>query len=355
MHSFSKDPDKVLQDAIRKGYSRVRFQQGKPLLDRELNLLGDLSSPQRIAGQYIGSGVPAGSDGFAIDDLNVAGSDFSIKAGNCLVNGEEVDLADKTSYRKQPHREKVGKFPEQAFNVYLRIFPTEITDTEDADLKNTGDVGFVTAIREKTDWEVLVSAAPINQPDHYLLATIDPTANKVTDRRRRGLTVAALLDEHNNTRGDVASLGARLNTSLTADGKLKGNTVSNAQIVKDSVDKDKLAAKSVSIAKMSATLVVEGEFSVAAAPGPGQVGERVVNIEATETHAFYLISVRQIAPRTAALPQSFLQNVTWVCRNQVIKLPNNPKFIQANVLVIQNSSTTDGMTVACKVYRIDEI
>jgi len=63
MHSFSIDPSQVLKDATKKGYSRVRFQQGKPLLDRELNLLGDLSNPQRIAEPYIGSGVPAGSDG----------------------------------------------------------------------------------------------------------------------------------------------------------------------------------------------------------------------------------------------------------------------------------------------------
>jgi hypothetical protein len=63
MHSFSKDPKQVLLDANTKGYSRVRFQQGKPLLDRELNLLGDLAHPARIAEPYIGSGVPAAAMG----------------------------------------------------------------------------------------------------------------------------------------------------------------------------------------------------------------------------------------------------------------------------------------------------
>jgi len=37
----------------------VRFQQGRPALDRELNLAADLASPQRLAARYLGNGLPA--------------------------------------------------------------------------------------------------------------------------------------------------------------------------------------------------------------------------------------------------------------------------------------------------------
>src|SRR5437588_927980 len=140
MNSFSKDPKQVFQEATKKGYSRVRFQQGKPLLDRELNLLGDLAHPGRLAEPYIGSGVPAGSDGFAI--TNLVPNDFTIGAGRCLVNGNEV-VTTNTTYQKQPNQGNVVNFPAATFGVYLHIFPTEFTDAEDPDLKNAGDVGFV--------------------------------------------------------------------------------------------------------------------------------------------------------------------------------------------------------------------
>ncbi len=60
----------ILKDASDSGYSRLLFQQGKPVLDRELNLLADLAGCQRLA-PYLGDGVPAGSDGFAVSNLHV--------------------------------------------------------------------------------------------------------------------------------------------------------------------------------------------------------------------------------------------------------------------------------------------
>src|SRR5713226_1249114 len=205
--SFSRDPAAVLQDALQKGYTRVRFQQGKPLLDRELNLLGDLSSPSRLADQYLGNGVPSGSDGFRITNLNVPGNDFTIVAGRCLVGGNEVVLAADTTYRTQPNRANIGALPAGASNVYLRNTLRPVTPAEDPSLGNTGpgDVGQVTAVRDKADWEVLVSAAVINARDVFLLAVINTGANSVTDRRRLELTVAGVRDEVNTARGTTAS------------------------------------------------------------------------------------------------------------------------------------------------------
>ena len=44
MGNSSQDPDVVLSDSLARGYFRVRFQQGKPVLDRELTLAADLAN-----------------------------------------------------------------------------------------------------------------------------------------------------------------------------------------------------------------------------------------------------------------------------------------------------------------------
>ena len=414
MRSFSKEPGKVFDDAAQKGYSRVRFQQGKPLLDRELNLLGDLSSPQRIAEPYIGSGVPTGSDGFGIFKLDFAAGNFGIAAGRCLVSGNEVVLLNNTTYRTQPRQQPAGPFPANKLNVYLRVFPTEITDAEDADLKNTGDVGFVTAIRVKTDWEVLVSALAINQPSHYLLATIDREGNRIIDLRRKDLTVAAVRDEINGARGNTAKLSDRLDASLAPAGGIKANAITNAQLADNSITSNKivdgnviatkLAANavgnaqladnsvttnkivdgnviatklapnavnevnlvnnavskrtiqngSVSMAKLGLTLVQDAQVSVPPSPAVGQPGEAVVSLQIADEHAFFLVSALQIAPRPLSpFRVDFVFN--WMRRNAAIKLPGPGRpYIHQHQVVFQNFSA-GAITVACKAFRIAEI
>src|SRR5689334_2726709 len=117
MGNYSADPKITLQAALDRGYSRVRFQQGKPILDRELNLAADLASPDRIVGTYLGDGVPAGNQGFQISGLNVAANDFNILPGRCLVNGHEVALASQTTYRTQPNNSQVAALPAGASNI----------------------------------------------------------------------------------------------------------------------------------------------------------------------------------------------------------------------------------------------
>src|SRR5438309_1070900 len=103
MGNYSKDPNATLQSALSNGYGKVRFQQGKPILDRELNLAADLVSPERLVQQYIGDGVPAGSQGFQITSLNVGNNDFVITPGTCRVAGREIVLANPTTYKNQPN------------------------------------------------------------------------------------------------------------------------------------------------------------------------------------------------------------------------------------------------------------
>lgn len=223
MGNYSKKPQDVLADAQTKNYSRVRFQQGKPILDRELNLLGDLAGTERLARTYIGNGIPEDSDGFKIGG-DVA-SDFSISAGRCLVNGYEVVLEEATTYRTQPHKEHLVSSMPNTAEVYLKVWSREVTDAEDANLENNGDVGFETALREKVDWEVLALEATEAEkarasPDYFLLASITPQSAGMgyvlADERITGLNMSALYN--------------RVGKIVEHDGTLKNGVIGQAQL-----------------------------------------------------------------------------------------------------------------------------
>ncbi|HKQ05862.1 MAG TPA: hypothetical protein VJ464_12070 [Blastocatellia bacterium] len=263
MGNYSKDPQTVLQEALIKGYSRVLFQQGSPVLDRELNLASDLASPQRLAEHYLGNGAPADSaNAFRVSNLDVANNNFTIEAGRCLVGGGEVRLTANTTFKAQPHPPNPAVLPAGASNVYLRVFRSEVTGAQDSDLLNGGDVKAETAIREKLDWQVLVSAAAITTSDHFLLAVIDTGANKVTDQRLTGLTVAAIRNEINLARGSAASLDARLAASLASDGTLKAGAAGNQQLADKAVTQQKVADNSIAITQLKKSAISAPIFSV---------------------------------------------------------------------------------------------
>src|SRR3954469_10534599 len=131
MGNFSRNPDVELAAALDRDYCRVRFQQGKPALDRELNLAADLAAPQRLLSQYVGDGVAGAGGDFAIANLNVPGSDFTIGAGRCLVNGREAVLRANTTYRAQPVQAHVAPLPAGLSSIYLRVGEREVTSAED--------------------------------------------------------------------------------------------------------------------------------------------------------------------------------------------------------------------------------
>jgi hypothetical protein len=292
MGNYSRDPQQTLNDALDLDYVRVRFQQGKPVIDRELNLAADLVSPQRLVTSYLGAGVAGVGGDFAISALNIATNDFTIAPGRALVGGLQAVLRAATTYRTQPNRGAVAALPAGTSNVYLRVFEREVTAADDPALGNPGDVTFETAVRSRVDWEVLVSAAPINLPTHLLLAVLTTAPATVTDRRRVGLNLAAATDELQAARGTTASLGARLGASLAPSGTLAPAVVGNAQLLPQAVStdriaplavtQDRLAPGSVGVPQLrrtirfsgSVTLSVGAEISIVAFAGPAGTANR---------------------------------------------------------------------------------
>jgi hypothetical protein len=275
--NYSKNPQATLDDAVQKGYTSVRFQQGKPILDRELNLAADLAAPQRLFQKYLGNGTPEGSDGFRIDNVDLDAGDFTIKAGRFLVNGYEAALDEDTTYKNQPHDEHVAPLSQtDASFIFLRVFTVEVNDAEDADLHNSGDIGFETTLRERVEWEVLVTTDPnLGGPDLCLLATVTipppsdlatpstpagpakvppaPTPNSVSaappaprdsvffilkDERVRGLSLAKV-------RADLDRL---MNPERTA---LADFSISTSKLQSLAVTSDKLGNSSVGYVKLA--------------------------------------------------------------------------------------------------------
>src|SRR4051794_38058422 len=107
MANYSQPPHVTPPSALSRGYHPVRFQQGKPVLDRELNLAADLASPRRLAAAYIGNGSPDAA-ALQVTGLNVPGNDFVVRAGRCLVDGLEAALGADVTYRTQPNSARVA-------------------------------------------------------------------------------------------------------------------------------------------------------------------------------------------------------------------------------------------------------
>jgi hypothetical protein len=215
--SYSKDPNAELNEALQKNYVGVLFQQGKPILDRELNLLGALANSRRLAQWYIGDGVPTGDDGFRITDLKLADNDFTIKHGRILVNGYEVVLDQDTTYSQQPLAANAAALTfndgsESIYDVHLRVETQEVSWQQDHDLKNDSDIGFETALREQVIWEVIVSKQGTlhdpNAHDLCLLARVDtrqatPDAQRIIDERTTGVTLASISRAASKTPEDL--------------------------------------------------------------------------------------------------------------------------------------------------------
>ncbi len=219
MADYSIPPQDQLLANLQKGYVGLHIQQGVPLLDRDLNLLHDLISAtmRSLFTRYIGNGIPAGADGFAIQalasPLNI--QDFGISAGvgggpgTCLVGGIEVTIPSAITYKAQAGA-PVLTTPTPAQPdprtdiVYLDVFFTEVDGTVDSDLKNLVDIGIQTSVRVKPGWAVRVSEAvpvPTAPAGHvfYPLAQLHRPRNvnaidatMITDLRQRRLTASDL-------------------------------------------------------------------------------------------------------------------------------------------------------------------
>ncbi len=216
MSDYSKPPLDLLQANQQKGYMGLHIQQGVPLLDRDLNLLHDLitATVRSVITRYIGNGIPAGADGFAIQALAAPqnSQNFAIKAaaggpGTSLVGGIEVTIPADTTYSAQagvpPLTMPTPAQPNPRVDlVYLDVFLVEVDGTTDTDLNNLTDVGMETSVRLKPAWVVRVAegvAVPAAPAGHafYTLARLQRPTNvpnidppMITDLRQSRLTAS---------------------------------------------------------------------------------------------------------------------------------------------------------------------
>ena len=364
MGNYSQDPNTALQAALSKGYSRVRFQQGRPILDRELNLVADLASPDRLAQQYIGDGVPAGSTAFQITALDVAGGNFSILPGTCRVAGLEISLASPTTYKGQPNTGLVGPLPAGLSNVYLHVFTDEVVSSQDPDLSNPGDIGTETSVRRRNNWEVVVSAAPINDATHFPLAVINTTANAISDQRRTNLTLSAVRDELVAARGAAGSLSDRLTAADQSFAKVQSEVKSargTATALQDRLNKTlapdgSVLPGTVSIQMMASTLVFNLQISVGAATNSGP-NIQAVTLLTTEDPVFLLISVHFDGPRFSGLPPAIpaFETFSWQQRVILFKPVGATSFTQHIHQILIENPNVFAISVTCKVYRLAEV
>lgn len=251
MGNYSQDPADVLEDAQGKSYNKVRFQQGKPILDRELNLLVDLCGVPSLR-RYIGSGVPTNSNGFQIVNVDFENQDFTIVGAECMVDGYPVAWSTNTTYKQQPFMTNPPAWPSEATKLFviLSYETKEITDAEDEDLQNGSDIGFETTLREQVQWTVSVARGFLSLDRRLLLAELDTQAKTVTDRRLTNMTLSTIRDDLNNVATTTTATSARVNNFLAPDGTLKDNLIATAKLQNGAVTTAKLQDNCVNTSKL---------------------------------------------------------------------------------------------------------
>lgn len=260
MGNFSRDTFDRL-----KHYTGVRLQQGVPLVDADWNELEDIRKfeLQAFLNWYVGDGVPAGNDGFRVtriggvaDDFVITGGDGTADgAGRCLVSGWDVVSESDLNYSNQLLFEDTDLATAWGVSVlpaltvppglrqdiaYLDIWEREVDSTEDVDIINPV-IGVETCVRLKREWVVRVAENTASLPaapgghTFYALARLERNAANINlvDLRDTGLSLDALKTEIHDARGTKASLGNRLNESITSGGQLRFNTVGHDQLQSD--------------------------------------------------------------------------------------------------------------------------
>jgi hypothetical protein len=174
MGNFSQDPDARSADAIAKQYVGVRIQQAVPLVDADWNLLDDIRRVELEAfgRMFIGSGVPAGSDGFRISAV-AQPNDFGIRAGFFLAAGKSARNDADVRYTTQPNSGNPGldtplsplttSPTNKPFLVVLDVWDREVDSEEDPALID-GRIGVETTVRLKREWAVRVFREPEDLP-----------------------------------------------------------------------------------------------------------------------------------------------------------------------------------------------
>ena len=242
---FSRLPLDELERNRRKGFVGLHFQQGVPILDRDLNLLQDLvaATVRTIVENYIGNGVRDGSSGFQISARDGVENDFVVGRGSCLVGGVEVTNDADLRYSQQlgplDLRPAPAGVSAREDLVYLDVFLATVYADPDPelDLENRGDVGVQTSVRLRPAWTVQVlegvepgSTTP-PPPDRgharYALARLTRTAKAAIDHTmitdlRQTVNLDAVerrlrIAEHRAVLPEITSLNPSENVVLTPD------------------------------------------------------------------------------------------------------------------------------------------
>ena len=171
MSNFSRntfDPNKQ--------YVGVRLQQGVPLVDADWNESEDIRRAEfeNLVKNFVGDGVPQGSNAFLIQTITNVHDNFQIGAGFCLVDGFIVNNSTVLNYTDQADvTPKPLNLPPNDTTrtdlVYLDIWEREVDAFEDINLVNNA-IGIETCVRQKREWRVRVAEGvqlPTPDPDHY--------------------------------------------------------------------------------------------------------------------------------------------------------------------------------------------
>lgn len=205
MGNFSVDPQQNANTSRQKDYVGVRIEQGVPVLDRDLNLLGDViaASVREVVDRYLGSGTAPNDNGFAIL-ANGSSNNFTLTAGSYLVGGLHVTNTANRLYTSQPNVAVLTTPPVGVTRpdvVYLDVWLTEVDELEDTSLANDVDVRMRTSVRVRPAWAVRVAENTTQLPAaapghaHALLARLQRITDRiqpsmVQDQRTRSLNLA---------------------------------------------------------------------------------------------------------------------------------------------------------------------
>ena len=195
MTDFSRDPDSNLSAARAQRYRGVLFEQGTPVLDRDLNLLGDLvdAAVRDVLRRYAGDGLVGSPEAF---EVTLSPSQASWKKaklrgpGTMLVGGREITISQPVVYDEQLDLRSerssllamweklwsrtLGESEKQALRdlllgdgdaedvpddasevlLYLDVWDTIIDAALDPTLANPEDVGVQTSRRRLSVWRV---------------------------------------------------------------------------------------------------------------------------------------------------------------------------------------------------------
>lgn len=200
MSDFSRDSFLETQNALNdlrgrlptpqqspRHYVSLRLQQGVPVLDADWNEADDIRrlELETLLTAAIGSGVPAGGDGFRISEAADPSNNLFIEAGLILADGWMVYNPAGVDYVDQPHREAAGVVP--VLPIPLPDAPVArseliFLDAWDQPVDSGGDealvdprIGIETGIRLERLW--VVRTQPLGQD----VDPLDPAA--ITDRR----------------------------------------------------------------------------------------------------------------------------------------------------------------------------